>query len=497
MNWDNWYNNIFNNSFWNVGGAMGNWLNGRELIDNKVYNNYSSKGPWIGNFFEANMVDPDSPFEDLSARDFTPGRGSVIIDQGVDIPGITTQVMGRAPDVGAYELGISPWRPGVNYETGGDTLTSLEVSILHPTEDQLFPYPGEVWVEATELSQQEGVVMTLFLNDLPVGTDSVSPYLWEPAVYNQLSDLSSGTYEMDVVATDIHGYVAAASTRFMVSSASAGDTIRLGNGTDQGGTADTWTSNMVINKSDLFTNRSDTSLYVQVYEFSFFAQDSADPVTPFVVRVNGEDDFTVLTVGDTRTHLEYVTGENRFSFREGMDTTLLLEPGETIAPGFLDAYPDGTGGGQGPVIPYDELEPVDNVWYSGSPVWYQSGWVIENEAPHYDTPPRTYYLRNYHFNIGFILADTLLTSTPLPETRELSFTLYPNPVTGPTVTVDLPGVDLPVTVTVMDLQGQMLFSRSSRGNRMHFSASELPAPGTYLVRVASEGRLNYKKLIKL
>ncbi len=43
----------------------------------------------------------------------TPGSGAV--DAGVNVPGITSQFSGKAPDIGAYESGAKPWQAGADW----------------------------------------------------------------------------------------------------------------------------------------------------------------------------------------------------------------------------------------------------------------------------------------------------------------------------------------------------------------------------------------------
>jgi hypothetical protein len=51
------------------------------------------------------LQDPDN-------YDFRPKAGSPLVDAGKTIPGITDGFVGKAPDIGAYELGGPLWKPG-------------------------------------------------------------------------------------------------------------------------------------------------------------------------------------------------------------------------------------------------------------------------------------------------------------------------------------------------------------------------------------------------
>ncbi|MEM9929748.1 MAG: DUF1565 domain-containing protein [Bacteroidota bacterium] len=112
MNWDAWNNDIFNNTFWNVGGAMGTWLNGRTQVNNRIWNNYADSGQWEGQSEENNLIDAADQFRDLTVPDFRPRDNSELVNAGKFIEGITTEVSGWAPDIGAYERGLPRWVPG-------------------------------------------------------------------------------------------------------------------------------------------------------------------------------------------------------------------------------------------------------------------------------------------------------------------------------------------------------------------------------------------------
>ncbi len=177
----------------------------------------------------------------------------------------------------------------------------------------------------------------------------------------------------------------------------SGDTVVLGNGSNTGGTSDGWNSNMIINKTDTYTNNSGAAQQIEVETFSFYAARKADPVTPFIVKVNnGTNNFTVLAVGTTRTNSSYNVGQNNVSFSQNA-STFTLQNGETIATGFLDANANGTGGGSGSVIPFDQTSP-DNLWYTGGGDGSASGSVFVGSAP--VAGSSTVGLnRNYHYNI--------------------------------------------------------------------------------------------------
>ena len=58
---------------------------------------------------------PAGFFVDPGNMDFRPKQGSPLIDAGRVIPGFTDGYKGKAPDIGAYESGAGPWKPGADW----------------------------------------------------------------------------------------------------------------------------------------------------------------------------------------------------------------------------------------------------------------------------------------------------------------------------------------------------------------------------------------------
>ncbi len=177
------------------------------------------------------------------------------------------------------------------------------------------------------------------------------------------------------------------------------DIFSVGNDLNSGGT-DGWQSNMVINETGTYTNTSGGTVTVNIDNFNFYINRIGNPVTPFVVKVNGDDDFTVLRVGTTRTSSEYILGQNSFEFKTG-GTSFTLDAGETISVGFLDAYADGSGGGIASAISI--VGSSDEIWYTGGPS--QSGSVTEGNPPVSGEATITTFTRTYHFNIEFSIVE--------------------------------------------------------------------------------------------
>jgi len=157
--------------------------------------------------------------------------------------------------------------------------------------------------------------------------------------------------------------------------------VTLGNALTTNGFEDMWRSNMFVNESDTYTNNSGSSQQIKITEFNFYAYRKADPVTPFVVKVNSNNNFTVLAVGTTRNNTSYNQGENNFAFNDGTAVTITINDGDTIATGYLDANANGSGGNIGSVIPFDQSAGADELWYTGGPNSNQAGSVSVGSAP--------------------------------------------------------------------------------------------------------------------
>ncbi len=177
-----------------------------------------------------------------------------------------------------------------------------------------------------------------------------------------------------------------------------GDII-IGNPTETNATLDGWKSNMVINETDVYTNNTGAAQTLKIKEFAFYASRKGDPVTPFIAKVNSDNDFTVLAVGTSRSSTAYNTGENTFTFNTGTAKEITLASGETIASGFLDANANGSGGNIGSVIPFDDNASADQIWYSGGTNVDDSGNVTEGSAPSGGLNTVTTLTRNYRYKI--------------------------------------------------------------------------------------------------
>lgn len=117
LNWENNNNNIYHNTFINVGQAMGEWVNGYTRDNNRVWNNYADIGPWLtGDAYDldSNEITSEPQLIDAENLNFMLLDTSTLIDQARTIDGFDKPYAGPSPDIGAYELGGVQWTAGVN-----------------------------------------------------------------------------------------------------------------------------------------------------------------------------------------------------------------------------------------------------------------------------------------------------------------------------------------------------------------------------------------------
>ena len=170
---------------------------------------------------------------------------------------------------------------------------------------------------------------------------------------------------------------------------------------------DTWHSNLVINEDATYTNTTGAKISITLDRFHFNAGRLGDPVTPFVVRVNGDNDFTVRAIGTPR--ISYAIGGNSLPFSDAT-TTLEVAPGETLAIGFMDANPDGSGGSLAGIIDWEEGGA--EIWYSGGDSDAHSGQISLGASPVAGNETYTTLRRNYQFSISYIVSEYQIGNGP-------------------------------------------------------------------------------------
>jgi len=128
MNWNALDINVYNNTFMKAkGGTMGAWhLAGTQFQRVNVWNNIADEGRLDdpntqeneGTFEEQsdkkNNLISKVGFVDYTGNDFLLTASSPAVNAGIAIPGITDNAIGL-PDVGAYELGVPAWKPGIDW----------------------------------------------------------------------------------------------------------------------------------------------------------------------------------------------------------------------------------------------------------------------------------------------------------------------------------------------------------------------------------------------
>ena len=102
----------------------------------------------------------------------------------------------------------------------------------------------------------------------------------------------------------------------------------IGNNVSATGGLDSWSAILVVNESDTFAITNGGAQTITVEQFNVYVGAARGRVTPFVVRVNGDNNFTVQAIGTTRAAgLDYTTaGVKAFPFATA-ETTFILNPG--------------------------------------------------------------------------------------------------------------------------------------------------------------------------
>ncbi|KMT66864.1 right-handed parallel beta-helix repeat-containing protein [Catenovulum maritimum] len=118
LNWENFNDFIYHNTILDVKRAMGEWVNGHVQQNNRVWNNYSNTPAWLTNpayDIDSSLISTNQvKYEADKSINFMPNDDSELLDNGRLIDGLVHQYTGPAPDIGAYELQGTNWRPGVN-----------------------------------------------------------------------------------------------------------------------------------------------------------------------------------------------------------------------------------------------------------------------------------------------------------------------------------------------------------------------------------------------
>ncbi|WP_282123829.1 PQQ-dependent sugar dehydrogenase, partial [Algibacter mikhailovii] len=181
----------------------------------------------------------------------------------------------------------------------------------------------------------------------------------------------------------------------------SGNSALLGfNNLGNGDFLDVHSPHININRTGSYTNNAQEAVSICLEEFNFFASRIGNPVTPFIAKVNSENDFTVISIGQTRNSSEYISGLNTFNYSDHSNDAVVLQPGETVAPGFIDAYPDGSNSTPGnSLIPAITTGFTDDVWQSYQLNATSNPHLKMGFIPQGNTIEQ-HLNRSYQFNIG-------------------------------------------------------------------------------------------------
>ncbi|MEM7392507.1 MAG: hypothetical protein AAF492_09165, partial [Verrucomicrobiota bacterium] len=184
----------------------------------------------------------------------------------------------------------------------------------------------------------------------------------------------------------------------------------MGNAAAPAASQDGWQSILMVNEVDTYTNVSGENETVAVNTFNFYVGANRGRVTPFVVRVNGDNDFTVLAVGQTRVSgIDYnAVGVYSLPFAP-VAPTFEIPNGTILAAGYLTGNADGSGV-NGSVIPFNNGG--DQIWLTGGGGAGNSGSVVTG-APPVQGSSTLNLSRGYSYNIGIDAAPP----TPLAPTN--------------------------------------------------------------------------------
>ena len=155
--------------------------------------------------------------------------------------------------------------------------------------------------------------------------------------------------------------------------------VEIGNDPNSvSGGVDGWSSILVIDEQATYTNTSGSNESVTPVGFDMQVGANRGRVTPFLVKVNGNNNFTVVAIGATRISGTDYNSTGVFEFDFGNSPpTISLAPGEKLAPGMTNANPDGSGN-SGSVIPFRS---GNEIWLTGGSSTGQTGSIALNQSP--------------------------------------------------------------------------------------------------------------------
>lgn len=254
--------------------------------------------------------------------------------------------------------------------------------------------------------------------------------------------------------------------------------LTLGNEVAAVGDLDGWNAILVVDETTTYTNSTGVRETVTLDRFRVQVGAVRGRLTPFVVRVTGDNRFTVMAVGSTRVAgADFTaTGVRSFPFSES-PTQFDLGPGDRLAGGFTDAAPDGSGNA-GSVVPF--VDGGNEIWLTGGPATGNSGTVAVGRSPTAGAEIFTTLTRQYQFQITF---DAHVAGPVAPtDLRFDPLALFPGNVdveVGLLTTVDPNATDTHTYTIVADAANVFALV----GDRLRFRGPAGPEGTPYTVRV--------------
>ncbi|MDC0302801.1 hypothetical protein OAL23_01395, partial [bacterium] len=178
--------------------------------------------------------------------------------------------------------------------------------------------------------------------------------------------------------------------------------LELGNDPNGGGGLDGWSSIMVIDETSTYTNTSGNDELITPTGFDVQIGANQGRVTPFIVKVNGNDNFTVLAIGQTRISGTDYSSTGVFEYDFGTTPQgIILAPGEKLAAGMTNANPNGSAN-SGPVIPFKNSG--NQIWLTGGSGSSATGSLAVGSPPSSGSSTLTNLSRTYAYTIDIDIA---------------------------------------------------------------------------------------------
>lgn len=158
---------------------------------------------------------------------------------------------------------------------------------------------------------------------------------------------------------------------------------------------DSWRSNLVVDEVEQYVNTSGVTQQIHPTDVRYESGRAGILMTPFFVRILGDNSFVVLAIGDSV--LSPAVGNVSRPFSQ-TPQCFDLEPGWVLGIGFLDANADGSNSVHSVVRWFNG---GNEIWYSGGPGATQSASVVVGLAPIPGPRVLTQLRRNYMIDYRF------------------------------------------------------------------------------------------------